>query len=124
MLVVENDPMTRKALHQIFDHRGWEVRGAAGIAEALRELDRAPDCIILDLALPDGDGETILEANRAREKAPCAIVVTGLQEPARLDAVRQRSRAAAVFLKPVKMDQIFQITAPIRSARTRLGSGD
>jgi DNA-binding response OmpR family regulator len=36
--------------------RGWEVQSASTLQDGIALLDSKPDCVILDLMLPDGDG--------------------------------------------------------------------
>src|SRR4051812_17198958 len=54
LLVVDDDPYTRSALHALFTRQGWHVLLAATVAEGLALLDPAPCCVVLDLNLPDG----------------------------------------------------------------------
>ena len=66
LLVVDDDAATRWALRAIFTRRGWQVIVAENVAEGIAALDPAPRCVILDLNLPDGGGETILRTISAR----------------------------------------------------------
>src|SRR4051794_3761034 len=65
LLVVDDDPCTRMALHALFTRRGWEVALASTVAAGLAGLVPSPHCVILDLMLPDGGGEAILREVRA-----------------------------------------------------------
>src|SRR3954469_14868515 len=88
VLIVEDDFSTRSALRSVFSRRGWRVTTAATVCEGLAALDPAPDCIVLDLVLPDGGGEAILRKVRA-ENLPSRIAVsTGTSDPERLAVVR------------------------------------
>src|SRR3982751_3177623 len=59
-----------------------------------------PDCIVLDLELPDGPGETILRKVRL-ERLPIRVVVnTGMPESGRLSEVSYM-RPDAVLQKPL-----------------------
>lgn len=89
LLIVEDDPNTRASIGGIFSRMGWMVRLAATAAEGIDWLDSGhePCCLILDLALPDGRGEAVLE--RVREKAlrTYVAVCTGVMDQGRLAAV-------------------------------------
>jgi len=63
LLVVLDDRGTLSALDRHFTRMGWHVRAAGTAAEGLALLDAGPEpcCLVLDLDLPDGRGETILE---------------------------------------------------------------
>jgi DNA-binding response OmpR family regulator len=104
--LVEDDPATTKALKGIFDRRGWDVLNASTIADALRMLDWNPDCVVLDLMLPDGDGSMILAKIRA-EKLPIRVAVTtGSNDPFRLRSVLKLN--PDVFLtKPVNLIELL-----------------
>ena len=119
MLVVEDDLTTRKALCQIFAIRGWAVDAAGTLAEGLRALASAPDCVILDLSLPDGDGERILAAAESLGLNASILVISGVSDPVRLASVETRFRPAAVFLKPVNLEQVYEISNPIRLRAAR-----
>jgi CheY-like chemotaxis protein len=87
MLLVEDDPDTRNLLRRILTLCGWEVVEAGSIAEGLARLDPTPDCVLLDLELPDGDGSLILKKIRD-DGLPIRVVVnTGIVDAARLGEV-------------------------------------
>src|SRR4051812_3291594 len=57
VLLVDDHLATRDVLRRILALSGWEVLEAATVAEGLAQLDPPPDCIVLDLELPDGPVE-------------------------------------------------------------------
>jgi DNA-binding response OmpR family regulator len=63
ILLVEDDGPTRRALRGILMRMGWEVGVADTVSKAIAQLRLrpAPTCLILDLMLPDGRGEEVLE---------------------------------------------------------------
>jgi two-component system, OmpR family, response regulator len=89
MLIVEDDPSSRKALSRRYAARGWEVVTAATVADALAALDSGPppDWLLLDLMLPDGDGEDVLRRVRADGLPTRVVVATGVGDRYRLRAV-------------------------------------
>src|SRR3954447_16985431 len=100
LLLVEDHQPTRDLLRRMLTLCGWEVLQAATLAEALSLLDPLPDCLVLDLALPDGDGESLLRQVRI-EGLPIRVVVhTGTQDQARLSEVSYM-RPDAVTQKPL-----------------------
>jgi DNA-binding NtrC family response regulator len=104
MLIVDDYAATRDIYARLFDLKGWQVRCAASVQEAIRELDPAPDCMILDLSLPGGGGEAVLEAAERLGLSTRVVVVSGISTPARLQAVQERFKPVAVFTKPVAWD--------------------
>ncbi|MCA1686160.1 MAG: hypothetical protein LC745_09285, partial [Planctomycetia bacterium] len=62
LLVVDDHAWSRHPLRGIFNRMGWDVSVAGTVAEGLRFLESEPEpcCLVLDLSLPDGDGELVL----------------------------------------------------------------
>jgi DNA-binding response OmpR family regulator len=109
VLIVEDHPSTREALVRIFAAKGWDVCTAATLEEGLECLDPPPDCVVLDLNLPDGAGETIL--HRIREDGlPTRVVAvtTGVSDPARWDKVAQH-RPNVLILKPIDPEVLCRL---------------
>lgn len=68
MLIVEDGAVLRKHLARLFAREGYAVTTAGSCAEALAQLERAYfDVLLLDLALPDGDGLDLLAGLRERQ---------------------------------------------------------
>jgi len=103
ILIVDDDPAAR-ALARIFDRRGWSVESATSVAEALQKLDPPPDCVVLDLMLPDGDGETVLRAIRARGLPTRVVIVTATADLARVAALGP----VTVLLKPLAAEAVLE----------------
>ncbi|WP_435011063.1 response regulator transcription factor [Tundrisphaera lichenicola] len=100
LLVVEDDPTTRRALQRYFQLKGWEVRVASTVAEGLKLLDPPPDCVILDLMLPDQGGEVVLRKIRKDQLPTRVAVCTGTSSQARLDHVAKLG-PDALLIKPI-----------------------
>jgi FixJ family two-component response regulator len=115
MLVVDDYPDVRESYVRLCRAHGWDVQGVATIAEATRALENdPPDCMILDLKLSDGRGETLLDLVRDRGLTTCAIVVTGLGDLALLESIRQCYNPAGVFLKPADPLEVMEVCAQAR----------
>lgn len=106
LLLVEDDRTTYTALQAIFQRRGWEVVVATSMAEAMRALEEGlPDAIVLDLMLPDGSGEAVLERVRQLNLPTRVVVTTGCYDPATLNAV-EAMRPAALLHKPIDLGEL------------------
>jgi DNA-binding response OmpR family regulator len=60
ILVIDSDTPSREWWRHQFSRRGWSVALAATVVEARARLDPPPHCILLELALGDAAGETVL----------------------------------------------------------------
>jgi DNA-binding response OmpR family regulator len=89
VLVVEDDAAIARMLHIFLRSAGFEVTGTAAGDEALRALEREPpDAVVLDLLLPNGEGEAVLDRlRRKRARRPRAWVVTSALD--RAEATRR-----------------------------------
>lgn len=72
-LIVEDDPGTRHVLSSTLATAGIDSIHAATGAAMWQQLDHAPDIIILDLSLPDGDGLELLRQLRQTSDVPVLI---------------------------------------------------
>jgi CheY-like chemotaxis protein len=108
LLVVDDDHFTRLALNAFFTRGGWRVSLAATVAEAMALLGDGPHQIILDLDLPDGDGEAVLGAARSRCPGAQVTVCSGVADPGRLAEVRRLS-PEAVLTKPIDLGTVYRL---------------
>jgi PAS domain S-box-containing protein len=67
ILVVEDNPTTRKMLRVALQVEGYTVLEAADARTALAEFAQGPDLVIQDLILPDMDGLELVRQLRAAE---------------------------------------------------------
>ena len=59
VLIVDDHPLFREGLRALLEAHGIQVLAeAATAAEATASLDPAPDVVLMDIGLPDGDGLT------------------------------------------------------------------
>lgn len=116
-LLVEDDPAISRSVGDTLAERGYRVevtgRGMDALASVMRS---APDIVLLDLGLPDVDGERVLAMIRATSTVP-VIVVTARSEEA--DIIRVLDLGADDYLlKPYTVDQL---EARIRAVLRRSG---
>ena len=65
-VVVEDEPQIRRFVRAALESEGWKVTEAATLKQGLTEAaTRRPDLVVLDLALPDGDGIELVRSMRA-----------------------------------------------------------
>ena len=104
-LLVEDDPDTCEALTRILRRRGYEVDCAKSVNEAFDKLNNRPECMVLDLMLPDGNGIDLLRQVRERKLPIRVAVETGAGDTDLLsDAILLKPDA--FFTKPVDATEL------------------
>jgi len=87
ILLIDDDPFTRRLFTDLFRGKPVELRVATGAAEARRELRVADfNLVLLDQRLPDGNGLELFGELRRERPNQMAILITGFAEVR--DAVR------------------------------------
>jgi two-component system KDP operon response regulator KdpE len=119
VLLVEDDRELRSTLRDALAVEGHDVLTAASLAEGAALLDHAGslDLVILDLALPDGDGETLLAWLRRSRSWP-VLVISARDAPA--DKIRLLDSGADDYL--VKPFNVAELLARIRVALRHRGT--
>jgi two-component system KDP operon response regulator KdpE len=88
VLIVEDDETARTAIAGNLRARGHEVDEAGDVREALRLWDcRRPDLILLDLGLPDLDGQAVIRRVRREATTPIIVVSARGREEDRVAAL-------------------------------------
>lgn len=118
-VVVEDHEATREALQTELVREGFEVVAVGTVAAALAALESAPDFMILELTLPDGDGETVLQAIRAKQLPTRVAVSSGVEDDDRWDRVR-RLRPHALLRKPVRIEDVLSACGWTASRKSRM----
>jgi DNA-binding response OmpR family regulator len=107
LLIVEDHEGVRTALTGLLRRDGWDVIAASTVAEGLRFLGAKPHCVILDLMLPDGDGEVVLKRIKESGLACRVVVCSGEGNRNRLVNLR-RLAPDAIFQKPVELNALLR----------------
>ncbi|WP_337997781.1 response regulator [Oleispirillum naphthae] len=120
VLVVDDEPQIRKFLRISLAANGYAVSeaetAAAGIAAA---RERAPDLVVLDLGLPDMDGQEAISAIRGFSAVPIIVLSVRADE---FDKVEALDRGASDYV--VKPFGIAEFMARMRAALRSRGGGD
>lgn len=119
ILVIDDEPQIRKFLRISLSANGYDVgeaeSGAAGLA-AFRA--RSPDLLILDLGLPDMDGQEIISTVRRDSDVPIVVLSVRAQE---LDKVEALDRGANDYVtKPFGVAELMaRVRAVLRPRAPR-----
>ncbi|MHC5541894.1 response regulator [Singulisphaera rosea] len=108
ILIVEDDRITRHALRSLLIQAGHEVVETSTCVDALAALDSAPDWLILDLMLPDGDGEAVLRKIREERMATSVAVITSTADRKRVETVLDL-RPDLLMTKPINFLRFLSI---------------
>jgi len=117
--VLDDESELRKALRRLLTGRGFCVEEYESGSDFLAALDsQPPDCLLLDLHMPEVSGFDVLEAFQSRHIHTPVIVITAHDEPG--TEARVRSLGASAYLKkPVDRDALLSaISAVILPAAT------
>ena len=88
ILVVDDEPQIHRFLHAALAAAGYVVERADTAAEGLRlAASRAPDAVLLDLGLPDMDGQEALTRLRAFSRVPVVVVSARDREAEKIAAL-------------------------------------
>jgi PAS domain S-box-containing protein len=125
VLVVEDNPITRKMVRVALESDGYHVVEAADGRSALAAAGaQRPDLIVLDYVLPDTDGMRLLDELR-RELGPPelpALLVTGMVS--RLPELRAKADELTQFLpKPIEPSRLLEVVRAHLALPTSWGRG-
>lgn len=106
ILVVDDEENARLIITQFLTSRGYEMIGAASLAEAREQIARGvADVILLDVQLPDGYGPSLLEETARLPVRPPILLITAYGD---IDmAVEAMKSGAHDFLqKPIQLARL------------------
>jgi two-component system, OmpR family, KDP operon response regulator KdpE len=124
ILVVDDEAPIRKFLRITLTAAGYEVVETASASACLAAIERdVPDLAILDLGLPDADGQELIQAIRARSAVP--IIVLSVRRGETDKVVALDAGANDFVTKPFAVGELLaRIRAALRTtgeAATREG---
>lgn len=120
ILIVEDEPVVRNLLQSIFTRHKCVVTCAATLAEATACVGRESfDLMMLDIRLPDGDGQKFLEQVTTLPERPLVVMITGYGTIESAVAC-MRAGAFDYALKPFSPSQIDVILKKAQSYRQLL----
>ena len=88
ILVIDDEAQIHRFLRPALESAGYEVERAETAAEGLRlAAGRAPDAVLLDLGLPDMDGQEVLQRLRAFSEVPVLVLSAREREAEKIAAL-------------------------------------
>lgn len=124
LLIVEDDQELRQSLQLLLAREQLEIVAVGTIAEAIEKLDGTTfDCMITDLALPDGSGYDLLERMSASATGafPPVIVYTG-RALTRHEEQRLRRYSKSIIIKGARSPErlLDEVTLFLHSVEANL----
>jgi two-component system response regulator DctR len=100
VLLLEDDDTSADAIGQLLQHYECDVKHARTILEAMPLLPLVPKFAILDLILPDGGGDRVLDLIRRRRLPTKVIILTACRDREKLKEVA-RLKPDLILTKPL-----------------------
>ena len=108
LLVLDDDTALRTRLGRALEQRGFEVRMAASVAEALEAVRAsAPAFAVLDMRLDDGTGLKVVQAIRDMRPESRVVMLTGYGNIATAVAA-VKAGAVDYLAKPADADDVVR----------------
>ena len=122
ILVVDDEPQIHRFLRPALEAAGYAVVRADTAAEGLRlAASRSPDAVLLDLGLPDMDGQAVLARLRAFSAVPVVVVSARDREAEKIAALD--AGADDYVEKPFGVGELLaRIRAALRHGRAQVGA--
>lgn len=119
IVVVDDDPVVRRAISRGFGEAGHEVyQHIAGATALPRILRKRPDAVVVDLVMSEMDGLALCrEIRRHPELAETVVVIVSGMEDDYWTSRALEDGAAALTLKPMDRAGIAEIENIVRTAK-------
>ena len=109
LLVVDDEPAIRALFEHFFANSDIEVVSAESAEQALKVIAKsAPDAVMLDVVLPDGDGLEVFEKIKAIDSQLPVVIMTGGQDGQ--TAIKAMQQGALDYLvKPLDVRSLNKV---------------
>lgn len=122
ILVIEDEPDIVRGLRDALEFEGFEVQAQGSGGEGLHAAaEWGPDCVLLDLMLPDENGYRICEILRGRDPVVPIIILTAKAQE--VDKVRGLEAGADDYVtKPFSVAELIARINAIFRRQARLAT--
>lgn len=123
LLVVEDDPQIRRFVRHALEREGFRVREAEAFASGLIDAGTSkPDLIVLDLGLPDGDGQQFVRELRGWSHVPVLILSARSMESDKIDVLD--AGADDYLTKPFSVGELLARVRALLRRGVRTGDAE
>lgn len=102
ILVVEDEPVIRKALQQLLERNQYSVKSVGSVQEALEENPSSFNIVLADLRLPGAEGTDLIA-----EAAPVPVLIMTSHASVRSAVQSMKLGAADYISKPFDHDELL-----------------
>ena len=108
VLVIDDSAFTRQMVTKILTAQGNEVLEAENGQDGIEKAEQyRPDCIVLDLLMPEMDGFGVLRALKEKDLViPTIVLSADIQETAQAECLKLG--AVAFLEKPFKEGELLE----------------
>ena len=118
ILVVEDDPRSRRLVHDLLEHEGYAIVEAGNGEDGVRlALDRLPSLIVMDVRLPGMDGIAALK--RLRDTDSCRAIPVIAVTASAMPGDRAEITAAGFDACEEKPIDVQRLLATVRALLAR-----
>ncbi len=113
VFVLDDDDAVRDSIQILLKTEGYESEAFDSVQKFLKGLasaPRSPDCVILDVHLPDGDGR-ILSTALTAERPELPVILMSGHNSGTFDGDAAAAGAMAFLDKPINHDDLFKALA-------------
>lgn len=120
ILIVDDEPGIVAVVQNYFEMAGYQVAAAYNGADALKQLARMPDLVLLDINMPDMDGITVCQKIRGHITCPILFLTARIETA---DKIRGFSAGADDYIiKPFDLDELgARVAAHLRREERKQG---
>ena len=88
VLLVDDEAAILRFLKPVLEANDYEMTSAGTVAEAIKRIAaEAPDIVLLDLGLPDGDGKDVIRRTREWSDVPIIVLSAREREAEKIDSL-------------------------------------
>lgn len=123
ILVIEDDPTNKNLLLKILERNGHKTETAETLKDGLVQIeDLQPYIIIIDLHLPDGEGEFLLKKIIEKSAISNAFVIatSGLNMPFVHKYIKE-GMISGFLLKPYKTKELVNLVSELEYKKSNMG---
>ena len=126
LLVIEDEPDIVRGLKDALEFEGFDVLATGEGREGVRlAREKSPDCIILDLMLPDTNGYTVCEEIRASPQGGVVPIIMLTARSLESDKIRGLEVGADDYVtKPFSIGELIARVKAIFRRQSRLSAHD